>query len=71
MVEGRDRQLWVHTSSLMALFANVNRSKKNRVLRAAEFNPYVKGGRRGGIPVSAHNIGVLKGLLPGRGKEQR
>ncbi len=65
MAEGRDRQLWAHTSSRMALLANVNRDpKKCRVLRPADFNPYADAkALRRGIPIRADNIQVLKRLL--------
>lgn len=65
MAEGRDRQLWAHTSSVMALLANINRDpKKCGVLRAADFNPYAEAKvRRRGIPIRADNIQVLKRLL--------
>jgi len=64
MAEGRDRQLWAHTSSRMALLANVNRDpKKCRVLRAADFNPYAEPSDRRRIPIRADNIQELKRLL--------
>jgi len=70
MAEGRDRQLWGHTSWLLAMIANVNRDpKKSRAFEPIDFNPYMLAGRRRrgppkrGIPV-AGNIEILKSLLP-------
>ena len=38
----RDRRLWEHTSSVMALMANVNRDSKRRPqpYKAEDFSPY-------------------------------
>jgi len=66
MDEGRDRQLWAHTSSVLSLIANVNRNpKKSRAMRPADFNPWLACGDSGGnrIPIRADNIAVLKNLL--------
>jgi len=66
MEEAHDREMWLHTSTALAMLANVNRNpKKSRAMRPADFNPYWKGdGRSGyGIPVRADNIAVLKCLL--------
>lgn len=43
MAEGRDRQLWAHTSCLLALLWNVNRDpKKGSPKVPADFNPWAK-----------------------------
>ena len=65
MSDGRDRQLWVHTSFVLAMLANVHRDpKKGRAMRPADFNPYADAdARRRGIPVTADNIEVLKRLM--------
>lgn len=43
MVEGRNAEAWSHTSSVLALIANVNRDpKKRRAFKPADFNPYAK-----------------------------
>ncbi|MFO7959003.1 MAG: hypothetical protein R6X33_18105 [Candidatus Brocadiia bacterium] len=49
----------------MALIANVNRDpKKGRVFRPSDFNPCATR-QKGGIPITADNIGLLKGLVKG------
>ena len=66
MAEGRDRQMWAHTSSVLALLWNVNRDpKKSRARSPAEFNPYVPRSARSGrgIPVTAGNIRLLKDIF--------
>jgi len=41
MSEGRSRSLWAHTSSVMALIANVNRDpKKSRPFQPSDFSPH-------------------------------
>ena len=63
MAKGRDRQLWEHTSGMLAMIANVNRDpKKTRLFQPADFNPY-RSRRRRGIPLTADNIRILKGLV--------
>ena len=66
MAESRHRQLWGHTSSVMALIANVHRdSKKQRALRPEDFNPMA---RRGGSQPSirAPGLGILKRVFVDR-----
>jgi len=63
MAEGRDRQLWGHTSQVLAMIANVNRDpKKGRVFRPSDFNPYAPRRPRG-IPIRADNIHLLKAFV--------
>ena len=63
MAEGRDRQMWVHTSWLLALIANVNRdAKKTLAFKPADFNPYAPR-RRPGVRITKDNIRLLKSLL--------
>jgi len=38
----QQERAWERTSSLMALTANVNRNKKTRPYKPADFNPYAK-----------------------------
>ena len=65
MAESRARERWAHTSSVMALIANVNRDpKKGRAFRPDDFNPYAPR-QPAGIPLTADNIGLLKGLVKG------
>ena len=41
MAEGRSRENWNRTASIMALLANVNRDpKKHRPYGASDFHPY-------------------------------
>jgi hypothetical protein len=43
MAEGRGLDNWWHTSSLMALIANVNRDpKKGRAYKPKDFDPYAR-----------------------------
>jgi len=43
MAEGRSKQMWTHTSCIMALIANVNRDpKKTRAFKPDDFNPYAQ-----------------------------
>jgi len=42
MAEGRCREHWNHTASILAMLANVNRDpKKLRAFKPDDFNPYV------------------------------
>ena len=36
----QQERAWERTSSVMALVANINRSKKTRAYKPADFNPY-------------------------------
>lgn len=52
MAEARGRAMWAHTSSILALIANVNRDPKKRgPFTAADFDPYAKAERDRAIPV--------------------
>ncbi len=44
MAEARCRHLWAHTSTLLALLANIHRdpSKKPTPYKPADFNPYLR-----------------------------
>ena len=72
MAEGRGREMWGHTSAVLALLANCNRDpKKSRAFSPADFNPYASRRRRG-IPITAGNIDVLKRIfVPACGAETR
>ena len=68
MAEGRGRDAWAHTSSLMALIANATRDpKKGRSFRPDHFNPYVRR-RTMGVPITPDNIGLLKAAFVVRGR---
>ena len=42
MAEGRSVALWNHTSSVLAMVANVYRDPKKRAMKPADFHPHVK-----------------------------
>jgi hypothetical protein len=64
MLDARRRHDWEHTSAIMWIVAEVNRSK-GRQLAVDHFNPYRRGGSgRAGIKVTPDNIGALKVFLP-------
>ena len=43
MAEGRSQALWNHTSSVLAMLANVNRDpRKGRSAKPADFNPHTQ-----------------------------
>lgn len=63
MAEGRCEQAWAHTSSILAMIAEVNRDRKkrSRAFRPADFNPYAaEPDSATGIPITRANIEVLK-----------
>ena len=63
MAEGRGREMWHHTSAVLALMANCNRDpKRSRAFSPADFNPYASRRRRG-TPITAANIDVLKRIF--------
>lgn len=73
MAEARSKQLWLHTSNVLALVANVNRDpkKQKRPFTAAMFNPHEQNRTRSsgkGIPLTRENIGCLKAMV---GRPQR
>ena len=73
MAEGCDRQLWGHTSCVLAMLFNTHRDpKKSRARGADEFNPYVRraGKAKRGIPIRRDNIRILKALLRTGGKDK-
>lgn len=85
MAEGQDRQAWLHTSTLLAMTANVNRDAKKRRIPfvPAEFDHYATKADvaaqkeaaalavKGGVPVTRENIDVLRTMLPGGGHGRR
>jgi hypothetical protein len=40
MADGRGRERWEHTSSILAVLINVNRGKGDRAVKPSELNPY-------------------------------
>lgn len=56
MADARSREAWGHTSSLLALIANVNRDpKRSRPYKASQFNPHLAP-RRHRAPVSVGRL---------------
>jgi hypothetical protein len=64
MAEGRGLDDWAHTSSLMALIANVNRDpKKGRAYKPKDFDPYARlrpGSRK---QASQGDLAILREML--------
>ena len=66
LAEGSGRVRWTHTSAIMAMIANVNRdSKKTRIFKAEQFNPYARNDRR--RQRKPDDLTILKEALTGRG----
>jgi hypothetical protein len=64
MAEGRRRDQWNHTASVLALVANANRDpKKGRAFTPADFHP-MSGPKREPPPIKA-DISVLKVFVNG------
>ena len=60
MCEARLKSQWDHTSTVLALIANVNRDpKKTRASMPRDFHPFVERQPRG-IPITRDNFRVLK-----------
>jgi hypothetical protein len=58
MGESRSQQAWAHTSSVLALLANIHRdSKKTRAYKPADFNPHI---RKSSVTIQKVGISVLK-----------
>jgi plasmid replication initiation protein len=58
MAEARSRQAWAHTSSLLAMLANIHRDpKKTRAYKPADFNPHASSRK---LSVAKVDIEVLK-----------
>lgn len=58
MAEGHGRAAWGHTSSLLAMLANIHRDtrKRRRPYQPGEFNPHSQARRRRGSPVSVTRL---------------
>lgn len=58
MAEARSQQAWAHTSSILALIANLHRDpKRTRAYKPGDFNPHM---RRKPATVQRVGISVLK-----------
>ena len=63
MAEAKSRENWNHTSTVLAMIANVNRDpKKSRAFRPDDFNPYAARLKQG-VPLTAGNVRMLKTIF--------
>jgi len=54
-------QQWSHTSTVLAMIANVNRDPhKHGPYKAEDFHPYRQHTQHTGTPLTAENLGLLK-----------
>ena len=61
MAEARSRAAWAHTSSLLAMLANVNRDpKRSRAFRPDDFDPHSPERSRRAAVVKGKNFDILK-----------
>ncbi len=64
MAEARRREDWSHTSTVMALMANVNRDpKKTRTFKPSDFDPTVRSGM---APARTKDLHILKRVFVDR-----
>ncbi len=65
MADGAMRERWSHTSSLMALFANLHRDpRKGKRFTPQDFDPFSRGQRK--PPAIPADITVLRDVFCGR-----
>lgn len=69
MAEGRCKERWRHTSSILAMLVNVNKGKKGRAAKASDFDPYARRGKPAGAKPKKANIGILKALFVDRDRK--
>lgn len=62
MADGRRREAWQRTSSVLAMLVNVNRGKRSRAAKPSDFVPY-GARRRAKAPVKKVGIGIFKALF--------
>lgn len=63
MTQGRQRDEWNHTATLLAMIANINRDpKKGRAARPTDFHPMPDGKRKAPAPIKG-NITMLKSVF--------
>ena len=61
MAEGRGRDLWAHTSAVLALVANVHRDpKKSQSFKPADFNPHLTETKRRSPLIKTKDLSILK-----------
>jgi len=61
MAEGRRIEAWWHTSALLAMLYNINRSKNARAMDAKDFHPYFKAQAASVRLKDLVQLGILKG----------
>ena len=67
MGEARSQQAWAHTSSVLAMLANLHRDpKKTRTYKPDDFNPHV---RKKAMTIQQVGIGLLKQVFIDSRKE--
>lgn len=66
MVDGKQQTTWQHTSTVLAMIANVNRDpKKTATFKPDDFNPFApKNAGTSKVSIKTNNIEALKILLP-------
>ena len=67
MAEGKSKDAWQHTASILALIANVNRDpKKTKPFKPSDFNPTLSNtSRPDAVVVDKENVSLLKALFTG------
>lgn len=69
MAEAQRERDWETISSLMALMANINSTRRGKTYKAADFNPTVdrnQARRSKVLPYSRENMSMLKSLVTRR-----
>ena len=65
MAEARSKERWAHTSTILALTANVNRDpKKHGPFNPADFNPYTERA----VKIEVSDLSILKNVFVERSK---
>ncbi len=65
MAEGRSRDEWARTSSLLALIANAHRDpKKTRGYKPGDFNPFAAPAKVAKVSVEVLKDVFLHGMVP-------
>lgn len=61
MADGKSRESWQRTSTILALIANVNKDpNKGRPFKPADFDPYASKHESTGDKIRIDNLGLLK-----------
>lgn len=65
MREGKDREMWWHTASIVATLMNANRKKGTRLKSPGDIHPYEMADRKRRTKTKANNklaFGLMKSL---------